>query len=252
MRGVATSTRGEWVEGIGMAKTKAKKETKAPEQTEEKKPVGHDPGERAVQWVQQRQRPLIAGMVGLIVLVGGAWFLRSAQIRREAFAERELATARFAAESGNLQLAATDLSRVSSTYGKTKAGQEAAILLARVRLQQDEDELAVGELRTFLDGGPDNAFVAPAEGLLGSAYEELGRFAEAADAYERAANAWSRYGLLSERYLLDAGRAASLAGDSAKAATAYQRIIDEADEDSPSLVEAQLRLAEVLKGSLPS
>ena len=171
------------------------------------------------------------------------WFTRTAQVRKEEFASRELSQARVAAVSGNLQLAASDLSRVIGTYGGTSAGQEAVLLLANVHLQQSQADLAVVELQTLLSSGPDGQFEAPAAGLLGAALEELGRFAEAADAYQRAAQA-SRYDQIRNLYVMDHGRAATLAGDTTRAAAAYQSLIDEAEE-ADAVSEAKFRQAEL-------
>ena len=171
------------------------------------------------------------------------WFTRTAQIRREEFASRELSQARVAAESGNLQLAASDLSRVIGTYGGTSAGQEAVLLLANVHLQQSQPDLAVSELQTFLSSRSVGAFESPAAALLGGALEELGRFGEAADAYQRAAQA-SPYDQIRSLYVMDHGRAATLAGDTTRAAAAYQSLIDE-DEESAAASEAKFRLAEL-------
>lgn len=209
--------------------------------------TGSEAGDRAVEWFQHHRTRLTIGAVAVVLLGGGFWFTREAQVRREQFAAGELAQARSAADAGNFQLAASDLTRIISTYGGTPAGQEAAILLGNVRLQQGQPALAVGELREFLASGPDQPFIAPAAGLLAGALEQLNDFGSAADAYQRAAEATS-YGMIRAQHLIDVGRVATMAGDTSRAVTAYESVIDEA-EDTAAGVEAKFRLAEIRRAA---
>jgi tetratricopeptide (TPR) repeat protein len=202
--------------------------------------------DRAEQWLawakaNQRRLSIVAGV--LVVIAGAVWFGVSAKTRRENFARRELDAARMTAESGNLPLAANDLSRITSTYGGTRAGQEAVVLLAQVRLLQDQPEIAVNELREFIADGPQPHYRGPAFGALGAALEDLGRFVEAGQAYEEGARV-SEYSLVAARFLLDAGRAYMMAADTAAALRIYQEILkDHAGTGAAS--EARLRMAEL-------
>ena len=209
--------------------------------------VGSDAGDRAVHWFAQNRRRVTIGGSIAVLIGGGAWFTRSASVRQEMFAEGELSQARVAAQSGNLQLAASDLGRIINLYPKTGPGQEAVILLANVHLQQSQPELAVSELRDLMSRGPESHLESPAAGLLGNALEELGRFAEAADAYDQAADGVG-YDYIRSMYLMEVGRAAGLAGDTGRAAGAYETIIDE-DQDAATVGEATFRLAELRRGS---
>ncbi len=231
-----------------MSKNK-EKDTK-PAGSEAKQPhlhTGSDAGDRVVEWFARHQRQFTIGVVAVVLLGFGVWFTRAAQIRKEEFAARELGQARVAAGAGNFQLAASDLSRIITSYGGTPAGQEAVILLANVHMQQQQPGLAVAELQDFLDGGPQREFVGPAAGLLGNALEEMGDLARAADAYDQAIEA-TPYALIQSEYLMDLGRVAWAIGDTARAAEAYEQII-EASEDSPAVTEATFRLAEMRRAS---
>jgi tetratricopeptide (TPR) repeat protein len=202
--------------------------------------------DRAEQWLawakaNQRRLSIVAGV--LVVIAGAVWFGVSAKTRKENFARRELDAARVAAESGNLPLAANDLSRIASTYGGTRAGQEAVVLLAQVRLLQDQPEIAVNELREFIAEGPQPHYRGPAYAALGAALEDLGRFAEAGQAYEEGARA-SEYALVAARFLLDAGRAYMMAVDTAAALRIYQQVLKDHSETGAAS-EARLRMAEL-------
>ncbi len=220
------------------ADTKAKSPTPpAPADTER--------AEKFVGWFQKNQRPLtIAGLV-VVVVAAGTWFAVTAKARREAFAGRELDNARGAAESGNLPLAASGLSRVIASYGGTSAGQEARLLLGQVRLLQGQAALAVADLRDFVASGPSERYRAQAYGLLGAGLEQTGQFGPAGEAYEQAAEA-SGYRLEQARLLLNAGRAFAAAADTAAATRVLDRVVTE-QEGSAAAAEAKVRLGELGK-----
>ncbi len=212
-------------------------------------PRAEDRATRALAWLQSNQRNLIGVAIVLAVAALGVWFAFAAKQRREAFAARSLSTARAAIQSGNLPLAASDLSRLIQTRGGTVAADEATILLAQIRLMDGDPERAVSELEAAISDRLRPQFQAPAHGLLGGALEQLGRLSEAGAAYERAAAAaW--YDHLAAQYLTDAGRAYASAGDTATAAQVYERLLTSHPE-SPAATEARVRLAE-LRPSQPS
>jgi predicted negative regulator of RcsB-dependent stress response len=202
-----------------------------------------DRATRILAWVGRNQRAVIGAVAASLLVAGGVWFALSAKVRREAFAARALESARTAIEAGNLPLAGSDLARLTQTYGGTQAGDEAAILLAHVRLRQGDPQAAATGLRAALESGLDRQFVASANALLGGAHEQLGQMREAAEAYERAAGAaWYEY--LAAEYLADAGRAFAASGDTARAAASFERLLQQYPK-SPSVGEARVRLAEL-------
>jgi predicted negative regulator of RcsB-dependent stress response len=199
--------------------------------------------ERLVRWARANERT-VAIVAGAVALAGaGVWFAISAKERRENFARRELDRARMSAESGNLPLAANDLSRIVSGYGRTTAGQEAQLVLAQVRLLQNQPALAVSQLQEFVAKGPGTQFVAPAYEMLGVALEQTGQLRPAAEAFVKAADA-SEYALLKGRLLLSAGQAYASTGDTAAAAGLFERVMRDFEESSLAS-EAKLRLAEL-------
>jgi TolA-binding protein len=208
--------------------------------------AGSAPIDRLLALAQTKRRQFtIVGAV-MLVVAGGFWFARASRENKIAFAARELRNAQSAIVAGNTALAINDLSRLVNTYGGTPAAGEAALLLGQLRMSRGEVDVAITELRAFLDQGPDDRFRAPAYGLLGSALEQAGKVGEAAEAYGQAAETWP-YSYLRAQSLLDAARAFRLSGDTAQAAQSYERILRDF-ADSPSALEAELRLGEVRKG----
>ncbi len=205
--------------------------------------VEHDPVAQVTEWIKRRKRVLIASAIALAVIGVSVWFTSSAKQRREQFGAIALANARVAAGAGNLALAASDLSRLVNTFAGSDAAEEAAILLGQVRLLAGQPAAAVTELRKFIAQGPSSQFEASAHGLLATALEQANNPAQAAESYLTAASvAW--YDFLKAQYLNDAARTFALAGDTARAATTYQRVLDEFGETDMA-VEAKIRLAEL-------
>lgn len=196
----------------------------------------------------QRMRLLaiVGGVAVVVALV--AWFMVSADNRKEVFAAQAVEEARAAAEQGNLPLAVQQFEQVTTTYAGTAAAFDATLGMVQARLVNDQSELAIATLTEFLGNDPPATYAAPANGLLGTAYENTRKFGDALAAYRKASGlATTDY--LKATYLLDAGRAARLAGDTAQAGTIYREIIETYGETA-ARTEAQVRLAELNLGAI--
>lgn len=202
-----------------------------------------DAGKQLVEWVTKHRRTVVLGVAAVAAAILVVWFVLEYGRRKEVAATNALNDARGAVQAGNLPLAASDLSRIVDTYGGTVAADEATILLAQVRLQQEQPTVAADELRDALARGLGAQFEAPALGLLGTALEDIGNYRDAAEAYERASAA-SWYDFVAAQYLSDAGRSFVAARDSARAIAAYEQILSE-HEEAPAAAEARVRLAEL-------
>jgi tetratricopeptide (TPR) repeat protein len=202
--------------------------------------------ERIVAWGKAHKQ--LTSWIGAIVVVAAVLFLwtLSTKKRSEEIASRELQGARFAFENQNLPLAASELARVVENYSGTNAAEEGRLLLANVRLLQGQPQQAVEVLRDYAPGAG-RAFRAQAYGLLGAAYENMGRPREAGEAYEKGAAA-ARLDFLKAQMLSDAGRAWTSAGDTAKAIAAYKRIVNDFPKEG-AVTEAKVRLGELTKGT---
>jgi TolA-binding protein len=203
---------------------------------------------RSLTWAQSNKKFLMILGGILLAVVIGIWFVTTAKSRREDFANRSLTQARNIAESGNIAQASTEFQKVIDTFGGTDAAQEAEIALKQLRLISGQSELAVVRLREYVASNPSPRFASAANGLLGAALENVGRPAEAGDAYKKASDV-APVDYLKAEYLLQAGRAYVAAGRRAEGETAYRTIIEKYSKSGP-FVEAQVRLAELTKGTL--
>jgi tetratricopeptide (TPR) repeat protein len=198
-------------------------------------------------WFIRNRRNLTVTAVAVVVVGLGYWILRSQAARNEVAAGLALEQARSAAEAGNLPLAANDLVRIVERFKRTRAGAQAAILLAQVRLSQGQAEPAVTGLETFLRSGHQDYVAASAYNLLGVGLETLGRFQEAAAAFREASDR-AELDFLKAAYLIDASRVLALAGDTAAARQALSQVIERYGELAQS-AEARVRLGELGGGT---
>ena len=202
--------------------------------------------DRAIAWINAH-RQLTSWVAAIAIVAAGlfAWKLLTDR-RSEEAASRELQGARFAFENQNLPLAASELARVVENYSGTNAAEEGRLLLANVRMLQGQSQQAIEVMRDYAPGAG-RAFRAQAYGLLGAAYENTGRFREAAEAYEKGSEA-GRLDFQKAQLLSDAGRAWTSAADTAKAIAAYKRIIKDFPKEG-MVTEAKVRLGELTKGA---
>ena len=202
----------------------------------------HDRGQAIAAWLQRHRKPV--SWVAIVVVLGAglfAWKVISTR-KGEQVASQQLNSARFALDSKNYALAASELSRISANYSGTRSANEASILLAQVRLAQGQPQQAIEVLKDYAPTAP-SEYRAQAYGLLGAAYENIGRPKEAADAYQLAAGA-APLPFLMGQFLSDAGRTWLAIGDTAKARAAYEEIVARLDSSAVAF-EAKERLGEL-------
>lgn len=195
----------------------------------------------------QRIRLLGIGGAVLLVVALAVWFTITAGRRKESYAAAALEQARDAAAQGNFGVAVQGYTRVTTAYSGTAAAYEATLGIAQTRLVADQNELAISTLTDFLRTNPPPLYAAPANNLLGTAYENTGKFAEAEAAY-RKASTLAGVDYLKASSLLDAGRAAQLAKKIEEAKSIYNEIITKYAKTG-AVTEAQVRLAELTAGS---
>ena len=202
--------------------------------------------ERLLDWFKAHKQ--ITSWLGAILIVGAGLFVwtLSTKRRTEEIASRDLQGARFAFENQNYPLAASELAKVIANYSGTNAAAEARILLANSRLLEKQPQQAVTVLKDFAPGAP-QAYRAQAYGLLGAAYENMGKPRDAGEAYENGSAA-ARLDFLKAQMLSEAARAWTNAGDTTKAVAAYRRILKEFAKEGIA-GEAKVRLGELTKGT---
>jgi len=200
--------------------------------------------ESFLDWFRINSRMVSVGAIIVVAVAFGVWFYnRSAALKIEN-ADKRLLAAKQSLTTGNVPLAQTDLMKVADSYPGTSAGAEAAMLLAQLKLDQNDNQGAVVALKDLTSKITTGPYAASLRALLGDAYAQLGKPAEAAAEYDRAAQITT---MPNERafYTAKVGRAYAAAGNREKARAAWETLA--AQQDNPGLAaEAKIRLGEML------
>ena len=202
-------------------------------------PAYDDRAESAMDWAKEKARPIgIAVLVVAVALIG--WMLfRQYQNRRADAADAALNRARQSYSQGNLPLAQTDLRRVISGFSGSSAGSQATMLLAQAYYEQGK---ADSGLKVLADGKPVGTDRAAFEALKGAGLEQKKEYAQAAERYRAAADLADAK-IAKERYMADAARALTSAGNKTEAAKIWSSLAT--DNASTFSNEARVRLGEL-------
>lgn len=197
-------------------------------------------------WFHINSRLVSAAGIVVLVAVLGAWYVQTSRTRKLQNADKQLLLAKQSLQPGNpnVQLAESDLGKIADRYAGTPAGAEAGLLLGQLKLEKGDYQGAVTYLKGLsekLASGPNASAV---RGLLGDAYAQLDKAADAAGEYERAASLTTMPN--EKAYLLSkAGHAYMAAGKHAEARRIWEGLA--ANQESPSLAaEARERLGELV------
>ena len=209
-------------------------------------PARQPKAESFLDWFHINSRLVTVGAVVVLAAVGGAWYYQTAKTQKLQNADRQLLLAKqsLAPGNANLPLAESDLRKVSDRYAGTPAGTEAGMLLAQLKLDKGDYQGAVTflqELTGKVSTGPNAAAV---RSLLGDAYAQLNKPAEAAAEYERAAGLTQMPN--EKAFLLSkAGHAYMAADKRPEARRIWEGLAT--NQDSPGLAaEARVRLGELV------
>jgi predicted negative regulator of RcsB-dependent stress response len=213
-------------------------------------PRSEPKAESFLDWFRINSRIVTIAAVIVAAAGFGFWFYNRSKVLKAENADRKLLAAKQSLNSGNLPLAQSDLKKVADQYASTSAGAEAGMLLAQVKLEQNDNQGAVATLKELASKNESGPYATPVRALLGDAYSQLGKHAEAAAEYERASKLTTAP---NERALLLAkiGRAQTAAGNAPKARQAWEALANQQD-NAGLAAEARVRLGELLATGVKS
>lgn len=206
------------------------------------KSVTEDP-ESLLDWFQLYSKQATWAAVGIVVLAAGGWFyMRSRDLKAER-AEKAYYTAIRSQAAGNLPLAESDLKKMIQRYDGTPAAAQARLQLAQIMYDQGKFQQGVDELKAAEDDiGSDEYYGSGTHLVMAAGLEQLKKFKEAGDQYEKAAKV-ARFDADRQRFMSMAASAYLNGGDTAKA----KQIWTDLGADSKGVVagEARVRLGEI-------
>jgi predicted negative regulator of RcsB-dependent stress response len=194
-----------------------------------------------VEWLELHSRPVMYGAIGLLVVAGGVWFYRQSSERQAESATIALTEAQSAMSAGNMALAQSDLEKLIKRYGSTDAAEQGHVLLAQVHYEKGEFQQGIAELKA-VEASEDAYLAAAAINLQGAGLEQGGKYAEAAEAYQKAA-AKASSPADHDLYMANAARALTTAGNVEGARKIWAELAK--DDASPASAEARVRLGEL-------
>jgi predicted negative regulator of RcsB-dependent stress response len=200
-------------------------------------------GETLVDWFRIRGRYLTIGAAIVVAAGIGYWFYtRSAQIK-SGRAEQSLLQAKQAVFQGNAALAQNDLQNVLRRYGNTRAGVEAALLLAETHYTKGEYQKGIDVLRGVISKSAAEPSVSKIQALIGDGELQLGKAEEAAQSYQKAADQ-ARFDGARAFYASRKARTLMAAGKSAEARKVWEELASAPWAESVA-PEARVRLGEL-------
>lgn len=204
--------------------------------------------ESLADWFQLNTKYVAIGLGTIAAAALGYWFYTENQERQARVAETQLMNARRSLASGNAPLAQTDLKRVVDSHADTRAGVEAALLLAEAYYQDRKFAEGIDVLEDFTTRGEAEYVRAKIHSLIGDGQMELGKPAEAADAYERAAES-ARFDGEKAQQRAKRARALVVAGDTAKGRELWEDLAE--SQAAGVAAEAKVRLGEMTAAPAP-
>lgn len=193
----------------------------------------------AVDWARTNVKPIAIGLI-IALLAVAVWFFASQYRGRQAeAADLALSRARQSYAQGNLPLAQTDLRRVIARFGRSPAGSQATMLLAQTYYEQGKPDSGLKVLNEGQAVGPDRAAF---EALKGAGLEQQKEYVQAAARY-RAAAGMTDAKIAKDRYMADAARTLTSAGNKEEAAKIWSDLAK--DQSSAFAAEARVRLGEL-------
>ena len=198
-----------------------------------------------VDWFHVNQRWVTIGAVAVVIAAGVAWYIPRAREMKNEAADKQLLAAKQSMQSGNSQLAEADLKKVADKYAGTAAGTEAGVTLAQLKMERGDAAGAVTYLQQLAGQVGTSAPAAGVHGLLGDAYLQVNKPAEAAAEYVKGTTLTE---MENEKATLMSKAAAAyvLAGKPAEAKKLYETLATKGD--LAVATEARVRLGELEAG----
>lgn len=194
-------------------------------------------------WLKSNQQAVTIGLVVIVVGVASAIYYRNYQATLANQAANQLEEIHQSVALGDREGAKNQLAVFLQRFDGTPYAGEARMLLGELYLSTNDAQQALAVLEP-LSASPREPLELQAASLLGAAYEQDGRWADAEATYLRIADR-SDLDFQVRDALADAARVRASQGNIEGAAQLYQRILDGLDENAEDRGTYEMRLAEL-------
>jgi predicted negative regulator of RcsB-dependent stress response len=194
-------------------------------------------------WLKSNQQILTISIVVLVIAAASLLYYRSYRATLTEQAANQLEQIQQSVALGDQAGAKDALILFVDRFAGTPYAGEARMLLGEIYLATGESEQALAVLEPMAES-PRDPLELQAASLLGAAYEQQGRWADAEATYLRIADR-SELDFQVRDALASAARIRSSQGNASGAAELYRRILEGLDENAPDRGAWEMRLAEV-------
>lgn len=194
-------------------------------------------------WLKSNQQAVTIGVVVLVVAVASLVYYRNYRGSLVEQAANQLEQIHQSVALGDSEGAKNALILFVDRFESTPYAGEARMLLGELYLSRGEAEQALAVLEPMAES-PREPLELQAASLLGAAYEQEGRWADAEATYLRIADR-SELDFQVRDALASAARIRASQGNVAGAAELYRRILQGLKEDAPERGAWEMRLAEL-------
>ena len=212
--------------------------------------AGHEPDDVFVarvlnlgKWAEANQQILTVLGVVLVIAVAGVVYYRNYQTTLQQQAGQQLEVVHQSIALSDTEGARNDLITFLERFGATAYDGEARLLLGELYLEDGDSQQAIAVLSP-LGSSPSEPIELQGAMLLGTAYEQEERWAEAESTYLEVAEQ-SRLDFQVRDALAAAARIRSAQGDRTGAIQLYERILASLEETAPERGLYQMRIAEL-------
>lgn len=174
-----------------------------------------------------------AGVLGLLLIIFAvSWYIND-RAAHQAEAEAKFARAVMDYQAGDNQVALLGFDQLLNEYGSTDVAEQATYLLGNIHLSNKNYEDAIHYFEIYLERYPDDLLNrAAAQAGIAAAQEDLGNYAEAAEAFAKASEMHPE-GPLAADYELGALRNFLNVGDLEAAEAHYNTIAEKYADTNP-------------------
>jgi tetratricopeptide (TPR) repeat protein len=199
---------------------------------------------RAQEFIQANQRFFIAGLVVVVVLVLGVWFLKSSGDRAAIESEQALSQAFSRVQQNDMVGAAAAYQNVIDDFGGTAGAREAVFYLANLHFVEQEWPQAIENYQRYTRdySGYDPGRTVAAHAAIGDAFQALDDHQRALESYDKALTI--EEGAYLEAEICIAAARSALASEQPDLAIAYADRLFEKQGNSLAMVQMREMLAQ--------
>lgn len=181
---------------------------------------------KSIDFIREHSQKITTGLLILFAIIVLIIFLVRSKRIADLDASEQLAKANVELSQNKTQEAIDILLNMIDNYSGTNSAATGVYLLAKAYYEKGDYDKSLLHFERYLDDyGDDKILASAALTGIGSSYEQLGKYLEAAKSYEKGANKYPEH-FNAAQQLFDAGRCYMLQSQFAQAKKCYQLIID--------------------------